>query len=263
MTTPPTVIEAKPTVWGRAIGSRLAKHRLATYFENTFLHGQLPRGLETRPVIFFCNHSSWIDNELSHYLVSHQLNLDYYLMAHCDTLNRSPFMRSYGGFGIDSSDPFAVTSTMQYAAKLIGNQPGRAIVMFPQGKFARNTQRPLNFQPGTAQLIRLVKNVVAVPLAIHYDFFLHKRPAAYVRFGKPLSFNKDAPSTRQLNVQLEQALTSELDTLQSAIDTDKFDQFRVLLGGTQSLPISILQRIRTRNEPAAPVPKKRARLNPL
>ena len=244
MSTPTTVIEAEPTVWGRAIGSRLAQHRLATYFEHTFLHGQLPAGLERRPVIFFCNHSAWMDTELSHYLVSQRLNLDYYLMAHSDTINRWPFMRRYGGFGIDDSNPFAVTAAMQYAAKLLRNQPGRALVMFPQGKYIRNNQRPLNFQVGTAQLIRLVKNVVAIPLAIHYDLFLNKRPEVYVRFGKPLTFNNDAPPTRPLNTQLEQTLTSELDTLQNAVNTFQLDQFRVLLRGTQPLPVTILHRLR-------------------
>lgn len=243
MTTPITVIEAQPTVWGRAIGRRLAQRRLETYFEHTFLHGQLPVGLGQRPVIFFCNHSAWMDTELSHYLVAQRLNLDYYLMAHSKTINRWPFMRRYGGFGIDDSNPLAVTAALQYAAKLIREQPGRALVMFPQGKYTRNNQRPLKFQVGTAQLIRLVKNVVAVPLAIHYDLFLSKRPEAYVRFGNPLTFNCDAPPTRLLNAQLEQALTSELDTLQCAIDSCQLDQFRVLLRGTQPLPVTILHRL--------------------
>lgn len=260
MTTDSLVLEAKPSGWGKAAFSRLARHRLGTYFEHLFLHGQLPSGLEERPVVFFCNHSAWMDTELSHYLVSQQLNLEYYLMAHSDSVKRWPFMRRYGCFGVDSSNPFGVTATMQYAANLLRNQPGRAVVMFPQGQFTRCTQRPLIFQAGTAQLIRLVKDVVAVPLALHYDLFFNKRPEAYIRFGTPLSFNNDAPPTRQLNAQLEQALTSELDTLQNAINTFQYDQFRIMMKGKQSLPASILDRLRTSEVHVETLPKKRARL---
>lgn len=166
------------------------------------------------PVLMVINHPGWLDIELSLFLVEELLGLDYYMMANMNILEKRPFMRKHGVFGVDEKDPFAIGRAMKYTASLLHEHPDRCVVVFPQGDMIRSIERPIEIKQGTAQIARLIKNVTILPVALHYDHFRNKLPEAFVRIGEPINFRGNIPPTRILTETIQQRMEQELDMLQ-------------------------------------------------
>ena len=137
-----------------------------------------------------------------------------------------------------------MAEALRYAADLLRNHPERGLVIFPQGNYTRGRVRPLSFQPGIAQIIRLVKEVAVVPVALHYEFFLQKRPELFIKLGTPLIFRGDVPATRALTDTLQQAVTQLLDCEQAEVDNFQVEQYRIVLEERRNLPIRLWHKIR-------------------
>jgi 1-acyl-sn-glycerol-3-phosphate acyltransferase len=111
-----------------------------------------------------------------------------------------------------------VVRVLNLTNRLLTEAPNRAVWIFPQGGIRPNDARPLNFQPGLAQLVRTFKVVRLVPVAFRYEFLWDSKPFAFVSFGKPLIFTSDKKiTTRALTAQLESELCSVLDNLRDEV----------------------------------------------
>ena len=223
-------------------GTTLAKWQLSRYFFRVrvqFEQGDLD---PTKPVLLIPNHSAWLDTQLALYLVERVFKRRFYMMAAVETMSRHRLMSYYGSFSVDTQNPMAVVQSLLYAAYQLKGKPNNCLVVFPQGNYYRSTERPLHFQPGAAQIARLVKDVTIVPMAIHYDIFLQKQPEIYVRIGKPLALEEGMPPTRPLVKMMEGMVSAELDQLQDDLFHYRLDKFETILHS----PRSLLTRIRSR-----------------
>jgi len=211
------MIEANKTAVYTKFARIMAKYTLSWYLDKVlvqFPDAELDTGL---PVLMVINHPNWLDIELSLFLVEDLLGLDYYMMGNMNILEKRPFMRKYGVFGVKEDDPFAVGRALKYTATLLHGHADRCAVIFPQGDMIRSTERPIHIKPGAAQIARLVKQVTILPVAIHYDHFRTKLPEAFIRIGEPLNFREGLPPTRILTETIRQRMEQELDMMQSDV----------------------------------------------
>jgi len=209
------MIESDKTAVRTKIARLKAKFVLSWCLDKILVHfpdAELDTGL---PVLMVINHPGWLDIELSLFLVEELLGLNYYMMANMNILKKRPFMRKHGVFGVDEKDPFAVGRAMKYTASILHGHADRCVVIFPQGDMIRSIERPIQIKQGTAQIVRLVKQVTLLPVAIYYDYFRSKRPEAFIRIGEPINFRGDIPPTRILTETIRQRMEQELDMLQS------------------------------------------------
>ncbi len=234
------MIETKKTAFGVRSGRLKAKSVLSWYLDMVrvrFPVTTLDTGL---PILMVVNHPGWLDIEMSLFLVEELLGLDYYMMANIEMMEKRPFMRKHGVFGVDEhADAFAVGRALKYAATLLKGQENRCMVIFPQGTFTRSTKRPIQVKPGAAQIARLVKQITVLPTAIHYDLFFNKQPNAFVRIGEPINFRGDVPAARLLTETIRQRMEQELDTLQNDVHDITLDEYDIVL---KNFPKYLLRR---------------------
>lgn len=108
------------------------------------------------PVIVYANHSSWWDGHLAMFLNEECWHLDGYVMMEEKQLARYRFFTHVGGFLIDRQEARSAMRTLDYAAQLMSAQPGRVLLLFPQGEILANDARPLSFFNGTAHLVKRI-----------------------------------------------------------------------------------------------------------
>lgn len=210
-------------------------------------HAEMP-GYHELPTIYYANHSSKWDQHVGGYITEALWGQDSYYMIALQMMRPYPILKYTGGFSIHQTDPFEAAQNMEYCRELITAKPNRAVWVFPQGGIRPNQRRPLNFQQGTAQLIRLLGNVRVVPVALHYDFLNNSKPELSVNFGTPMIFERPVKTpTRKLTEQLEVALTTDLDKLGQDLIDDNYEDFDMILYGKGILLNRIYTRYRSLN----------------
>lgn len=169
------------------------------------------------PVLIVSNHTAWWDPLLVLVLTTRVLGVDAFAMMDAKNLRRLPFFGLVGAFGVDLDVPADGARAIRYAAKLLDG-PGRVVWIFAQGRERPVTERPLGFRGGTAEIARVARRAVVVPVALRYEHGARPEPDAYVSFGAPLArtraTSRDAEASR---LAQEAAVTEELDALDAAL----------------------------------------------
>ena len=187
-------------------------------------------GSHTLPTIYYANHSSKWDQHVGGYITEELWKQDSYYMIALQMMQPYPILRKVGGFSVHQFDPFQAAQSMEYCSELLKTGPNRVVWVFPQGGINPNSKRPLNFQQGTAQLIRLMGNVRIVPVAIRHEFLNCSKPEMFLSFGTPQIFERPVKiMTRKLTEQLEATLTAELDRLTADVVNLQHESFQVIL----------------------------------
>ena len=101
-----------------------------------------------------------------------------------------------------------------------------------QGRFADTRERPLQLRPGLGHLLRRVRDVTVVPLALEYPFWTERFPEALARLGPPIEVEDG--SSRAASVwtgMLEQRLQQTQDELADLSVRRDVKAFDTLLRG--------------------------------
>jgi chlorobactene lauroyltransferase len=223
----------KKLVW-RLIDSSLRKH-----FDRIFLRlrGERSDELRALPIIACANHSSWWDGYLAT-LVERSLGVDTYLMMEEAQLRRYFFFAWAGCFSVDRQNTRSALQSLQYAARLLKEKPGRMVWLFPQGEIFPNDRRPLVFYNGASYLARMTAPVLLYPVATRIEYQAEQRPDLFISVGEPLRI--DAQDTRAAGFlksstkQLEELVTAELDLLRADINARDLDSFTRIMRGRSS-----------------------------
>jgi 1-acyl-sn-glycerol-3-phosphate acyltransferase len=162
---------------------------------------------------------------------------DGYLMMEEVNLARIPFFTWVGVFGVDRDNPRNALASIEYAAHLLLEKPGRAILMFPQGTIRHPDTRPLGLFGGVANLARKVGRCAIVPVATRYEFRMEQAPDAFVRVGLPLVYDPRINSlpSRELTARLDDAMTQADDALRASLISGDLDRYRRILTGRASI----------------------------
>ncbi len=209
------------------------------YFDRIHYRQQKPYTDEQRalPMIICANHSTWWDGYVA-LLVARQLHVDAYLMMEEAQLRRYFFFSWIGCFSVDRQDARSAMRSLQYAAGILKEKPGRMVWLFPQGVITPNDHRPLEFFTGAAHLARLTATSLVYPLAIRIEYLAEQRPDLFISLGEPLCVDEEMTRVpgflKSCTHQLEGMVTAELDQLRHDIIAGDHSSFKLLMHGTSS-----------------------------
>lgn len=193
-----------------------------------------------RPTIFAMSHASWWDVLVGYHLARRVIGVESYAPMDEAQLARYRILTRLGIYSVDRGSPAGVRAFLRYTADLLGQ--GHAVWITPQGEIAPHWRRPVRFQEGIGHLVRRVRGVAVVPVAVAYEFLDEPRPEILVRLGPPHIID-DAEETGALVHRLEADLERELDALLGALAARDLSAFTVILEGATSASL-VYDRIR-------------------
>lgn len=189
-------------------------------------------GSHELPTIYYANHSSKWDHHIGGYITEKLWKQDSYYMVALQMMQIYPILRYVGSFSVHQSNTLEAAKALDYCSELLNAGPNRIVWVFPQGGILPNHRRPLGFQQGTAQLIRLMGRVRVVPVTFSYQFLYCSKPEVFVNFGTPQIFERPIKTTtRKLTEQLEATLTADLDELSADIAAQRYENFKIISRG--------------------------------
>jgi 1-acyl-sn-glycerol-3-phosphate acyltransferase len=191
----------------------------ARWLARRYLDGVYVKNLETvqaavreGPVILAGNHVCWWDGQLL-LVVQKALAVEGRFLVNQTSIDRLSFIAGIGGLGVDRSSVSATLASLERAASWVA-APGRALWIFPQGRYRPQSVRPLGLQKGVRVLAKL-SGVPVVPVALSYHYLDQHLPAVVIAFGEPIV------GQERLVERLDAALTAELDAAQAWFDDER------------------------------------------
>jgi chlorobactene lauroyltransferase len=207
---------------------RRAFHRVALAAP----YGEEWWGLST---IFYASHVSWWDGYMAFLLCNERWHIDGYLMMEEPQLRRYHFFQRCGCFSVDRHDPREAMRAVIYGARLLGERPGRALWIFPQGTIQPPDRRPLLTYAGAAHLARRAAPVRCVPVALRFEFGGEQRPEALIRLGEPHLVEQ--VDTRSLHAEMDRRLLGVVEQLREDVVNGTTRDYQTILAGHRSINV--------------------------
>jgi 1-acyl-sn-glycerol-3-phosphate acyltransferase len=218
-----------------------ARRRIRRAFGAMQVHGieETVRLAAERPILVVSNHTAWWDPLVILELCVHVLRVDAYAMMDAKNLRRLPFFAKVGAFGVELDDSRDGAVAMRFAAKLL-DRPGRLVWIFAQGREVPTTARPLGFRRGSAEIARVARHAIVVPVAIRYEHGSRPSPCVYVSFGNAIEANRDVVEGA---LQQEAAVVRELDRIDRAIVTGETSELTAIYQRKPSCVMHAAERV--------------------
>lgn len=184
------------------------------------------------PSIALVNHSAWWDPILALFLSHDLFRRDGYGIMEGEQLERYPFFRRIGCFGITGTTLADARSLAALSAGLLRAGSRRTLWIFPQGALLPS-RAPLRFRTGAARIALAVPHAAVVPVAVRYEPGRGQRPELLVRVGDVLAARP--ASAAELTRAFEAAMARELARLDDDIARDDLGSYRAALTNGRSL----------------------------
>lgn len=185
------------------------------------------------PTIAYVNHSNWWDGFIAFYLAKEVLKVDSYLMMDIEQMQKYKFFRRLGVFSVDRNSPQNAMESIDYVAKLLKDSK-RLLWIFPQGVLLPNDTRPLKFFTGVSSIVEKLGCVNLIPLAMKYEFLMEQRAEIFLQIGKPERTKEPVKDKKEFTLNLQNNLTTEVDSLKSKITANDLDSFKTIFHGKDS-----------------------------
>ncbi|MBA2340785.1 MAG: 1-acyl-sn-glycerol-3-phosphate acyltransferase [Pyrinomonadaceae bacterium] len=179
------------------------------------------------PLVLYANHSSWWDGLVA-FAISRYCKLDAYAMMEERQLREYPFHRKIGAFSVVREKPREALRSIHYASELLRNT-NRAVWIFPQGETQPNDARPLRLYTGAARIIERTGNLLAVPVAIRYEFLDDFKPEIFTRAGEPELIEGHRTHAKKLTVHFQTSLTRTLDHIRSDVLASNLSDYKEII----------------------------------
>lgn len=211
---------------------------LARHFHAVRLLGEPPSVAPGAALVVYLNHPSWWDPLIA-LLLARRLFAERRHHAPIDraALERYRFFARLGFFGVD---PVGVAGARRFlaAAEAILAQPGTALWVTPQGRFADPRRRPPSLRPGLERLARRAaagragRPVVFLPLAIELPFWEERTPEALACFGRQVVVGGRSDAGRLPSVLAHRLVEAQDRLADAAMARDPADFVELLDGRT-------------------------------
>jgi 1-acyl-sn-glycerol-3-phosphate acyltransferase len=210
--------------WAR----RYARGHLAKHFHAFRLAraGRMPE-VGAAPLIVALNHPSWWDPVLG--LILSDLVPGRVPIAPIEAaaLEHYPILGRIGLFGVEPR--MRGTREFLRVGAAVLSDPGSALWVTAQGRFADPRERPVRILPGVGHLAARTPGAVVVPLALEYVFWGERTPEALAHFGSPIRLEYASPA--EWTERVERGLESAQDALARAAIARDPAAFEVLVAG--------------------------------
>jgi 1-acyl-sn-glycerol-3-phosphate acyltransferase len=196
----------------------------------------LPRDYGERPLVVFANHPGWWDG-VAFMLLSQALFVPRRMYIPMDkaALDRYPFMRRLGVFGVETGTPRGAIAFLRLAKDVLSHHD-RMLWMNAPGRFSDVRERPVPIAPGMTRLPEFAPDAVFIPLALDYPFWTERKAEMLCAFGEPIegraleAMDRDARA-----VALSDALGATMDRLAGDAITRDPARFETLLRGREGM----------------------------
>ncbi|WP_270933754.1 lysophospholipid acyltransferase family protein [Falsiroseomonas oryzae] len=196
----------------------------------------MPRDYGDRPLVVFANHPGWWDG-VAFMLLSQALfrSRRMYIPMDKAALDRYPFMRRLGVFGVETGTPRGAIAFLRLAKEVLSD-PGRMLWMNAPGRFSDVRERPVPIAPGMTRLPEFAPDAVFLPLALDYPFWTERKAEMLCAFGEPIEGTHLAALDREARADaFSAALGATMDRLATdAISRDPA-RFETLLRGREGM----------------------------
>jgi chlorobactene lauroyltransferase len=199
------------------------------------MQGHIPTP-QQGPLIVYLTHTSWWDAYML-FLISYHLlanSFQNYIMMEAKQLRVYRFFAWCGAFSIDRAIPGDAERSIQYIVGQLRERPDRCLWMFPQGRLAPASRRPLLLYPGIARILAQTGSATLLPVALRYEFRGTQKPEAFIYCGSCHQIEQGAAETALLE-QLTQRLTLAADQVHADVCEERFDGYQTILTGRQGL----------------------------
>jgi 1-acyl-sn-glycerol-3-phosphate acyltransferase len=184
------------------------------------------------PSLAFLNHSAWWDPVLTLFLSHDLFRRDGYGIMQGAQLERYPFFRRIGCFGVTQNSLVDARAVSDYAARVLSGGERRTLWVFPQGELLP-ARGPVRFRSGVARLAAVAHALPLIPVAVRYEFRGEQRPECVVRVGAAITAaGHERPI--ELTRRLEDALRRELAELDRALAAGDLTDYGPVLDGQRS-----------------------------
>lgn len=141
-------------------------------------------GDSSTPMIVYCNHPSWWDPLLAHFInsrcfVPRQL----YAPIDASALERYQVLERLGFFGVDLTSTSGAASFLRTTTELFQRESS-ALWLTPEGRFADPRDHSAELMPGLSHLCWKLRTGIVVPLSLEYVFWEERLPECLFRFGE-------------------------------------------------------------------------------
>lgn len=188
-----------------------------------------PAGL---PLVCVMSHAAWWDVLIGYYLARHVIRRESYAPMDEAQLRRYRILTRLGVYSVDRSSVAGLRAFLRYTTALLSGN--RCVWITPQGEIVSNWKRPVRFQVGVGHLVRSVREVAVLPVAVHYEFMEEARPEVFVRFGPARRFQAGRETAAGITELLERDLEETLDRTLKDVTERALDGYGVLLEGATS-----------------------------
>lgn len=192
--------------WFARIFRRAIAGHLASGLDGIYVRGwrEAREALAGRSFVLAPTHVAYWDTLLLLF-VEDLLDVDGYALMDQANYDRLPFFAWLGAVPVDLERP---RSGLQTSVALL-SEPGRMVVVFPQGRQRPAHLRPLDLKAGVAMIARRA-DVVVQPMALTYVFHESPKPTVYLDFPTAMDVGDDP---RGFLSRLEDALVDGLDRI--------------------------------------------------
>jgi 1-acyl-sn-glycerol-3-phosphate acyltransferase len=136
-----------------------------------------------RPLLVYCNHSSWWDPLVCMQLAGHLLpGRRHFAPVEIAALRRYRWLPRLGFFGVDPESASGARRFFEQAARIL-EQPD-ATLWVTACSLADPRKRPPELYPGLGHLAARTRHAVLLPLAMEYPFWAEPLPEALASFGE-------------------------------------------------------------------------------
>ena len=213
--------------------SRYTRSYLRRHFHGVRVAGEQKfDALEGWPLLVVMNHPSWWDPLIGFHLARHFLKTRvHHAPMEGDALERYRFFGWLGLFGVQ---PGTVSGTKRFLSvgSAVLTDPGRALWVTVQGRFADARERPVELRAGIGHLVHRLQRCAVLPLALEYVYWNERLPEALARFGQPqLIHNGAERMPAQWTEHFAQRLADAQDALAADAMSRDLARFQTLIAG--------------------------------
>lgn len=223
------MLEAKKSVWFEKVFAVYNRNLLKRRF-HSFNISDLKNLSENKPQIIYANHSSWWDGLIA-FEISKLSKADSFVMMEEKHLRKLFLFRKLGAFSVVRENPRQAIASINYAVKLLKENPKRTVWIFPQGEILPNDVRPLNFYRGLARIVEKIGECSIVPCAMRFEFLGEFKPEIFVKIGEPRNLKKpEIFDSKIATAEFESELTKTLDDLKRDIVSGDTSDYKKVFG---------------------------------
>jgi chlorobactene lauroyltransferase len=183
---------ARHSTWAEIIFLPYILRQFRKHFHGLYFLGPMPAIDPALPLLITPNHNTWWDGFFIYILNKRLLKRKVHLMMLEEQLSKYSFFSRIGAFGIEPGLPRKAYDALRYSAEVL-RDPANTLCIFPQGVLRYFAARPLQFQRGVGQILKIYGgDVNLLPLGMRCELLIDQRPEAFFMADRIFRVNHDS-----------------------------------------------------------------------